>query len=202
MENNLSQILEKVADLYCKYGIKSVTMDDVAKQLGISKKTLYIHFRNKEDMIMKTLKWRMDNPLFTFRVNDNENDNAIDRYLKFHLFVTDHIKSVNTSLEYDLSKYYPEIYDYVQERRIKLFQEGIEKNLSQGVKEELFRPNLDLKIISKMLVHFYLNFWKDESHNFTTEEKFNMNIQKELTRYHLHGICSEKGNSYLKQKTI
>lgn len=201
MENNLDQILEKVSDLYWKYGIRSVTMDDVAQEMGVSKKTLYLHFRNKEELVEKTLKWRMEHPHFSFNVKADGEDNAIDRYQKFNEFLVDHLRNVNTSLEFDLCKYYPELFKELHHLRMERFRKGIQENLEQGVKEKLFRPDLNVEFISKMLVNFYFNFWKEEYYNFTKEEMRSLELHQELTTYHLHGICSEEGIKYLKRKS-
>ncbi|MFA8433952.1 MAG: TetR/AcrR family transcriptional regulator [Marinifilaceae bacterium] len=192
--------MEKACNLYCQYGIRSVTMDDVSRELGISKKTLYNFFTNKKDLIDQSLQWRMDNPMFSFNAEKLKGLNAIDKYLAFDLFVSDIIKQTHKSLDFDLEKYYPDLWNKFNGIRLKVFRKEIHSNLDQGITEGLFRDNFNKDFISRMLVQFYINFWREEFQHFTLQEMRSVELHRELTLYHLHGICSPKGIDYLNQK--
>lgn len=186
--------------LFFQYGIKSVTMDDIANKMGISKKTLYQYFANKTELVSQACEWELNNPKFTFNVNELKDLNALDQYFKFFNFVNERIQQSCDSLDYDLKKYYPKIWSKFKNTRITAFQNQLVINLKQGVKEGFYRPELNINFISKNLVSFYLNLNSIEYQVFSPDEVFNKDMHCELTHYHLYGVCTEKGIEYFKNK--
>jgi len=186
--------------LFFQYGIKSVTMDDIASKMGISKKTLYQFFSNKNELINQVCKWEINNPKFSFKSNQIIKLNALDQYFEFFKFVNTILPQTSDSLDYDLKKYYPEIWREFKNAKIKKFHREILYNLQKGINEGLYRPELNINFISKNLVSFYLNLSTTEYQVFSSDEVFNKDMHRELTLYHLHGICTNKGIEYFKNK--
>lgn len=186
--------------LFFQYGIKSISMDDIASKMGISKKTLYNYFSNKNELINEACEWEIKNPPFSFKSDKIINLNALDQYFEFFNFINEKILQKCDSLDYDLKKYYPEIWLKFKEEKIKLFQMEILYNLQKGIKEGLYRPELNTQFVSKNLVSFYLNLNTTEYQVFSSNEVFNKDMHRELTLYHLHGICTQKGIDYFKNK--
>ena len=117
MNKELENILVKVGELYHKYGIKSVTMDDVARELGISKKTLYLHVENKNDLVSKVMDYFLDYKDTEFLKILSKKQNAIEELLEVGIYIIKAFRDFNPSTEYDLKKYYPVVYSKLQNIR-------------------------------------------------------------------------------------
>ena len=200
MNEQKDKILATSWELFFQYGLKSVTMDDIASKLGISKKTLYQFFSNKKELITETFEWEMKNPKFSFKSDKIIKLNALDQYFEFFDFVNQIIPQKCESLDYDLKKYYPELWKKHKNTKIKEFHSEILYNLQKGIDEGLYRSNLNINFIGKNLVSFYLNLSITEYQVFSDDEVFNIDMHRELTIYHLHGICTNKGIEYFKNK--
>ncbi len=200
MNEQKGKILVVSWEMFFQYGIKSVTMDDIANKMGMSKKTLYQYFANKKELVSQACEWELKNPGFAFDVDELKDMNALDQYFEFFNFVNEKIQQNCASLDYDLKKYYPEIWSNFKSTRIIAFQNQLALNLKQGVEEGFYRPELNINFISKNLVSFYLNLNSIEYEVFSPDEVFNKDMHRELTHYHLYGVCTEKGIEYFKNK--
>ena len=199
MNKELENILEKVGELYNKYGIKSVTMDDVARELGMSKKTLYQYIENKNDLVSKVLDYHLFEKNCSFKEISEKNLNAIEELLEVGVQIIKSIKDYNASTEYDLKKYYPELFKKLHTVRKERMFESIIKNIQKGKKEGLFRDDLDEEIITKMQTSRFLNMSSDEF--FDQDEIFKPKYILELFIYHIRGIANKKGIETL-EKTL
>src|ERR1035437_2884162 len=110
MNEELKNLLSKVRCLYMKYGIKSVTMDDVARELGISKKTLYQYVNDKNELVQKVVEMELDDKAEGFSKMNCSGLNAIEELFEVHKMIRQMLKDYNPSTEYDLRKYYPELF--------------------------------------------------------------------------------------------
>lgn len=174
-----------------KFGIKGITMDDVAKELGISKKTLYQHVSDKEDLVGKFI----DNEI-TLRQNQicncfKEGFNAIDELFEISFFMNKLMREQNPATEHDLKKYYPQQYEKI----LKVKREGMVNyillNLKKGKNEGLYRNDMDDEIIAKL----YLSRAESISASslYTVEELTSVKIFIELLSHHIRGIATGKG---------
>ncbi len=191
MDQELRNILTKVGELYNKYGIKSVTMDDVARELGISKKTLYIYVENKNDLVSKVLDYQLENKNCAFSDIIKKEQNAIEQLLEVGIYIIKSIADYNSSTLYDLKKYYPELSHKLHEERKKRMFDAIMGNIEKGKNEGLFRTDLNTEIIAKIQTSRFINM---SSGDFF--EKDNMMEPKyimELFIYHIRGIANNKG---------
>ena len=102
------EILAKTVQLFMKFGIKSMTMDDVARQLGISKKTLYLYVSDKNDLVIKTMRAIVDRERQAVINMNSNHSNAIDQLFELSKDVAQKFGSVHPSINYDLQKYHPE----------------------------------------------------------------------------------------------
>jgi AcrR family transcriptional regulator len=181
-----------------KYGIKSITMDDVARELGISKKTLYQYVNDKEDLVGKfidnEITRRQEDICKCFRVGYN----AIEELFEISMFMNKMMRRMNSTTEHDLKKYYPSHY----EKTLKARREGIYNyilaNLKKGVKEGLYRKDLNKEVIAKLYLWRSENAHLDEL--FTVEEFTSIKLFIELLTYHVRGIATEKGILVLEEK--
>lgn len=198
MNEELKNILEKVRDLYVRYGIKSVTMDDVAHQLGISKKTLYQHVVDKNDLVLKVFELEIDDNCTQFECSFSEDSNAIEQLFDVHRWVMKRMKEHSPVSDYDLKKYYPDLYRRIEKIRRERMYEFVINNLRKGKKEGIYRSDLDEEIITKIHVSRIQNTFDSEL--LTNEEKTSFKVFYEFFIYHVRGIASEKGIKILEEK--
>ena len=198
MEDKKEYILKKAGEMYFKFGIKSVTMDDVANELGISKKTLYQHFKDKAGLISQVIDFYIKNPQFC--LNNVENMNAIDGYFAFRSHIIYVLKYFHNTIEYDLKKLYPKLYMKVHKmKRENIFSNTFE-NLKKGISEDLYRSDLDVEVIAKLQVGRMLLTLNPENEIFTERETSNIELFDKVIEYHMHAVCTEKGLNYFKQQ--
>lgn len=199
MDEKLKVLLTRVFCLYNKFGIKSVTMDDVSRELGISKKTLYNHVSDKSELVEKAMIVNSIRHQQALALIVKDNLNAIEELLAVNKYMNMMMKEQNPSLNYDLSKYYPEIYSRLVAESKKRMFDAIRKNLIKGKNEGLYRQSIDVDIISK--IHLTRLEQKYSTDSFTISELSSEKVMKEIFDYHLHGIASERGLILLKKIT-
>lgn len=195
MNDELLNILQRVRILYRKYGIKSVTMDDVSRELGISKKTLYQYVHDKDELVRKVVELELS--LHHDRMNSNfeVNLNAIDELVGIGKCVSYMLKEYSPVTEYDLRKYYPDLYVLVREKRREWMVQFTQKNLLKGKAEGLYREDLDVEIITKLSVSHIDSMFDSEI--IAISEFLDQHFFAEYFIYHLRGIVNEKGLAIL-----
>lgn len=198
MDEKLKEILEKVGEIFMRYGIKSVTMDDLARQLGVSKKTLYKYVSDKRDLVDKTFEVFMEQDKCMIDDICTKGMNAIDELFEISENVTSHIKDIHPSIFYDLQKYYPESWNHFTNYKHDFVCDCIERNLNKGIEEGLFRDNMNVEIIARNYVYRMDDIFNPEIY---PPSKFKYaEVYLEIFRYHIRGIASPKGIEYLKEK--
>ncbi|MGA3013882.1 MAG: TetR/AcrR family transcriptional regulator [Bacteroidales bacterium] len=197
MDEKTIHILEQVRRLYYRYGIKSVTMDDVAKHLSISKKTLYEYFTDKEDLVRNIVMLDYKNRHNFFQEIRNKNLNAIEELFEVYRMINTMFRDYNASMEYDVHKYYPELFTQVRELRRKRMYDTMYNNMNRGKKEGLYRKELNSKIIARLLVFKVENMFDNDI--FTMEELASVKVFNEVFVYHLQGILNEKGRNFFEK---
>jgi len=195
MDKQLEQILDKVHALYNKYGIKSVTMDDVAKELGMSKKTLYHYVKDKNDLVEKVIALE-----FSIRAKEMNKIrelglNAIEELFEVNRLINMMLKRVNPSMEYDLMKYFPALHTKICTERKKRMFDSMMDNILKGKKEGLYRKEINEEIISKLYVSRVEKVFHEDVQtisDFTSED-----FISEVFIYHIRGIANKKGIAFL-----
>jgi AcrR family transcriptional regulator len=185
--------------MYTRYGIKSVTMDDVARELGISKKTLYQYVDNKSDLVGKVLDFLLYERGCEFLEIFEKQYNAIEELLAVGIQIIRSIKYQNPSTEYDLRKYYPAEFHRLQKVRKERMYQSILKNIRKGKDEGFFRKELNEEVIAKIQTSRFLSMSADDF--FDPEEMLIPENILELFIYHIRGIANKKGIEEL-EKTL
>jgi AcrR family transcriptional regulator len=198
MNDELKHILEKVKILYLKYGIKSVTMDDVSRELGISKKTLYQYVKDKGDLVEKVVELELTDRQQNLNCIETSGLNAIEELLEVNRQVVGMLQNFNPATEYDLKKYYPDLHHRIQESRRAHMHKSILENIRKGRNEGIYRENFDEDIISKLNVLRFENLFSSEL--FTSNELSSEKFFNELFIYHIHGIANQNGLKILEEK--
>lgn len=181
-----------------KYGIKSITMDDVARELGISKKTLYQYVTDKTDLVKKVVELEIEDKAEGFSKMNCPGLNAIEEIFEVHKMVRQMLKDYNPSTEYDLRKYYPDLYNQVVKVRRERIYNNTVANLEKGKAEGLYRQELNNEIIAKLQLSRIETAFDDKV--FTQDELLSPKLFLEMFVYHIRGIANEKGLQVLEKK--
>jgi AcrR family transcriptional regulator len=197
MDEKTLHILEQVRRLYHRYGIKSVTMDDVAEHLCISKKTLYEYFTDKEDLVRNIVMLDHSNRNKFFREIKNKDLNAIEELFEVYRMINTMFRDYNASMEYDIHKYYPDLYLKVKEISRKKMYDTMFNNMNKGKKEGLYRKDLNSKIIARLHVFRIENMFDNDI--FTMEELTSVKVFNEVFVYHMQGIMSTNGRTFFEK---
>jgi AcrR family transcriptional regulator len=184
-------ILEKILSMFTRYGIRSITMDDIARELGISKKTLYHGFEDKNDLINRVIDYDiiMDRK-FMEELNRTEVD-AIQELFYVNERIHQDRSNYSPTFYYDLKKYYPDTYKrWLNEKRENMFGLIVD-NLLKGKQQGIYRQEIQEEIIGKL----YMARMEMLSNLEVSDvlQTVSPQFMQEIFIYHLHGICNEKG---------
>ncbi|MCG8309485.1 MAG: TetR/AcrR family transcriptional regulator [Cytophagales bacterium] len=197
-------IISESIQLFMKYGLRSVTMDDIARHMGISKKTIYQHFKDKEDIIIQTSETLFKAEVKIMEDIEKESENAVDHLYKQTLWLRERIKNTSTTALYDMKKYYHNAWSKYKCYKHEVIYNSVIRNLNRGIKEGLFRAGINPEILALIRIgQIELSFDK----NVFPENKFTLvEIHEQLFEHFTHGILSEKGlelfKSYKKKNNL
>lgn len=173
-------------------------MDDVSRELGISKKTLYQYVRDKDELVRKVVELEISTQQVHMQGNCKENVNAIEELADIATCISYMLKEYSAVTEYDLKKYYPDLYVRIREIRRERILKFIHDNLTKGKSEGLYRENLDVDILSKLSVSQIDSLF--ESEVLTLAEFLDQHFLFEYFIYHLRGIANERGLQILEDQ--
>lgn len=189
------KIIQESTQLFFRYGLRSITMDDIARELSMSKKTLYQHFDNKNDLLMACMEEHDRKEKEILKSFQRESTNAIDEMRKIAKYFEQMLKKVSPTLIYDVQKYHREAWERMNKMHNEDVYDEIKTNMERGVREGLYRNDFNIDIVAKIYVSTTLVFTNSD---FFPPEKYNINdIVKTNILYHLHGIVSPKGLALL-----
>lgn len=185
-------IIEESDKLFCQYGFKSVTMDDIAKHLGMSKKTIYQHFSDKDELVNILIESRLNNQDCVIHESAEKAKDAVHELLLTLTTMNESLGNLNPKMFYDLQKYHPKAWLYFKNFKEKSLGSAILANLERGITEGIYRAEINKDILTQLrLDHVELIF---NRHDHYTANKYNIaQVMIEITEHFLFGICNEKG---------
>jgi len=189
------EILHKATELFLNYGFKSVTMDDLAEQMGISKKTIYSHFQNKTKLVEETTMNMFD--VISDGIDEiiAEQKNPINELYEIKKFVMVNLKDEKSSPSYQLQKYYPKIHEALKIKQYEMLQVCVIDNIKRGMQLEIYRENLNIDFVSRIYIAG-VNSVKDQS--IFPKKLFKLpSLMDNYLEYHLRGIVTPKGRKIL-----
>ena len=193
------QIINKATHLFLTLGFKSVTMDDIANELGISKKTIYVHFKNKTKLIEAATFEVFENICCGIDSICNTSINPIEELYDIKMFVIKYVKNDKASPQYQLKKYYPEIHRRLQIKQFEKMHVSIKNSLVKGIESGIFRPNIDIEFVSRMYFNGITGI-KDET--FFPLDTFSIEyLMENFLEYHLRAIVTNQGIEILNKFT-
>ena len=191
------RILVKSHELFNRYGIRSVSMDDIAAHLGMSKKTLYQYYTDKDDLVNAVF----DTVLITNKSQCTEcirkGENAIHEvFLSFDM-VEEMLKNMNPSVMFDMQKYHPSAFRKFEEFRNGFLYKVIRANLERGIREDLYREDIDTDILSRYRLHSVLLSFNQEV--FPSNKNNLAYIEQQLLESFLYGLATPKGQKLIQK---
>ncbi|MBK8621189.1 MAG: TetR/AcrR family transcriptional regulator [Saprospiraceae bacterium] len=193
-------IIHAAFKLFMKYGVRSVSMDDLANVLGMSKKTIYCEFDSKQSLIDKVIKIHLKNDEEKIKEIINNSANALDEMIGISQHVIQFLMQIKPSLIFDLKKFYPQCWDLIEQQHFNFIKTTIEQNVIRGQKEGLYRDDVHPGIISRLYVA--------KSNTIVNQDIFPLtefdlpDLFRQLEMYHLFGIVSEEGKKLLHQNLV
>jgi len=189
------RILNKARELFFSFGIRSVTMDDIANKIGVSKKTIYQFYADKNQIVEKVISDLIDGHGSKAETLCQEADNAIHEIILQTQVIGDIFQSVKPGVFFELQKYFPGTWTLMDDHKYDCVFRGILKNLERGLEEGLFRRGLEIKTIAHIRlvqINSVLNL-----QDFPTD-KFNYStILNQLTELYLYGITTPEGQEQI-----
>ncbi|MFI5132413.1 MAG: TetR/AcrR family transcriptional regulator [Chitinophagales bacterium] len=190
--------LDRVEALFLRFGIKSITMDDVAHELGISKKTLYQMVESKDALVIKVLNHHISREKTHCLIMAREAPNAIDEIFIIMDSNSQELAQMKTNIINDLQKYHRDAWLLIRNFQYDFVLKVIRENLARGRKEGLYREDFDLDIIAKLHLSTAFNLFDEQL--FPAGSTSKVILFKEYMMHFLHGIVSSKGLAYLTMK--
>src|SRR6218665_32232 len=182
------KIIEKATDMFLKLGFKSITMDDIAGEMCISKKTIYIYFINKEVLIAESTQTMNRTVMEIINSIITKNFNPIEENFEIRRIFKGIFQSAETSPLYQLKKHYPEIYEKVVNTEFEECYKYLIQNVEKGIAEGYYRKGINVEHYSKM--YYMLSFSINE--NIKSEKEARI-LELEALEYHTRAMATEKG---------
>jgi AcrR family transcriptional regulator len=191
------RILVKSNELFNRYGIRSVSMDDIAAQLGMSKKTLYQYYSDKDELVNEVF----DNVLTSNKSQCIEcsklGENAIHEVFVSFDMTEELLRTMNPSVLFDMQKYHPSAYRKFEEFRNNFLYKLIKSNLERGIKEELYRSEIDTDVITRYRLHSILLSFNPDV--FPSSKSNMVYIEQQLLEHFLYGLATPKGEKLIQK---
>lgn len=189
------EILEKATSIFLRFGIKSVTMDDMARELGMSKKTLYNYFNDKNDLVVQIITAKTQYDQFKCDAVKKETPNAIASMIEINSHVAAMMKNVHQSVFYDLKKFHPEAMEILHNHKWKFVKQAILDNIQRGKREGLYRDEINEEITARTYVG--ATDLISDGEVFTDLDLSSDKIFYEIIKQHLFGLVNESGKEIL-----
>ena len=194
MDKSLIDILERVRELFFKYGVRSVSIDDICRDIGISKKKLYQYVKSKNELVEKLLELERENFEIIFETHNFEGINAIDILLIVSRDIGERFRDVSPSMTFDLKKYYPDIYHKHIDERIEFIFGKIKINIEKGINQGMYRDDLSIELVARLYIRRLIDLHNPE---FFPADKFSFQTLFDVMFDNfIRGIANEKGTEY------
>ncbi len=174
-----------------RYGIRSVTMDDVAREASISKKTLYQYFDNKDKLVSEVALYHLKLESKEFEQIEMIAQDAIHEIFLVTMCLRKHVFKMNPSVLFDMQKYHSEAWDHYMHFKNTTVRGYIERNIARGIKEGYFRQEIDPKVLSILRVEqVQLAF---DTKAFPQHEFDFASVQLQILDHFIHGLLTDAG---------
>lgn len=192
------KILNGVEELFMRYGVRSISMDDIARHLAVSKKTLYQHFADKEELVLEVTRHLLEKNYRECEVIRAKADNPVEELALISLWMKKSMEEINPTMLFDLQKYHVKAWNLWLEFKNKFIHEEVIRNLTVGIEGGYMRP-VNKAIMGILRVEFVQMAFNQD---IFPREKFNLaEVQSQIFDHFVFGLVTEKGRKlYLKYK--
>jgi AcrR family transcriptional regulator len=185
------RIQEKATELFMRYGIRSVSMDDIATQLGMSKKTIYQSFADKDELVDAVVEddiREMQNKCGACQYNAA---NAVEEIFLTMEMVQEQFRNMNPMVLYDLQKFHFRSFQKFMDHKNRFLLEIIRENMNKGITEGLYRADLNIDVLSKfrlesMMIPFNMDLFPPQKYNVG-------DVTQVIIEHFLFGLATEEG---------
>lgn len=185
------RIKETAHDLVMQYGIRSVSMDDIATALGMSKKTIYQYYADKDELVLAVVNDVLGKNELDCEKDKGQAENAIHEIFLAMEMMVEMFRTMNPSIIYDMHKYHPSAFQRFQQHKNEYVYNVMRDNLTRGIREELYRPDINIDILSRYRVESMMLPFNPE---FQRSLKYSLlAIEEELIIHFLFGLVTQKG---------
>ena len=191
-------ILKKAGEIFLKLGFKSVTMDDIANELGISKKTIYKYFKNKAHLVDEAILHIHEAMYKEVSIVYNMGYNAIQENFEVNKVFKGFMQNLDDSPLYQLQKYYPETHQKIMSQEYCLFKDCLLSNIQKGIEEGLYRKGIIIDQVTKF--YFSLIMSVHDSNLYTYSKNTINKLELNVLEYHTRAIATAKGIIILEEQ--
>jgi len=189
------RIQQKARELFMRYGFRSVTMDEIAGQTGISKKTLYQFFEDKDALVEAVMRSELDYMQTQCTKQMKEAENAIEEIFLDMDAMEIVMDAMNPQIVFDIEKFYPKTFEKLKKHKNNFLLDVIKKNLERGIEEEVYRNDFDVDIIARFRLESAFLIFNPE---LFPHIKYSLNkVSTEIYYHYLHGIATPKGKKLI-----
>lgn len=195
----LEKILTSSIELFSQYGFKSITMDDIARRAGISKKTLYQHFANKQEVVNESVAWYKNNTTENCVVVLRDAENAIEAMVRILAFFDNLYRRINPMAMFEMQRFFPDAYKQFRDLLIERDVVLVRENILQGIKEGYYRNDLNADLLARYRIETSLMALQP---NLMISDRASlMSVALEIGEHFMYGMMTPKGiELYLKYK--
>jgi len=188
-------VFNKAKELFFTYGLKSISMDDLAKESGVSKKTIYQAVADKQELVAKVVEDLVHCHKEAVATSSRSAVNAIDELVHFSCLPFDTWAAININFFYELEKFFPMEWKKLMTHRSQFMQPAIVKNLKRGIAEGLYRDDLDIELTANIRLQQIATALKPV--DFSERKLEPRRLMNDLTLFYLHGIVTTKGKRFI-----
>jgi AcrR family transcriptional regulator len=189
-----SKIFEKARTLFNTVGIRNTTMDDLARELGISKKTLYKEIDNKADLVKFCVQYDLNEMEKKIKTISSSCENAIEELLRIAEVINEDMQLYHPSLLRDITKFYPDSRALIEHHKETFAQKNIFDNLKKGIRQGLYRKDINIELTTLFQLHLCLLPFEISNPAYKS-----MEVYKEVLAYNLFAIATPKGIDHFQQ---
>ncbi len=192
MDSQEFDLYRRTTEVYMRKGIKKITMDDMSRELKVSKKTLYKYVKNRAELVDKSMEWKLNLDIKVLTGITEKKLNAIEELWEMSSYHVGHLKMIHPSLHQDLAKYYKEAWKKFNDfTKVGFLYSNVVDNIKKGISEGYYRSDFNVEVIAKLYLNkidmvFDPTVFPPTTYNFG-------DVCREMVKYHLCGIATEKG---------
>lgn len=200
---NETDIKEKISrgaeELFMRYGIRSMTMDEIARHLGISKKTIYQYFSDKDEIVLSVTQRHLETNQKQFDLIAEESKNSVEELVKLSFCLKENLKGMNPSVMFDLQKYHQKAWSAWMEYKRKVIKESVMRNIRKGMEDGYFRPEINPEILAVLRLEEIQMAFDDQ---LFPRDRFSITqVQLHILEHFINGLLTDKGRKlYYKYK--